>query len=87
MSRHTLAEAQAHLPELIARAAAGEEVVIAPETGLAVMLRAVLDSPPWRGPVDPAKLAWLESLAERPARPCLEHPGEAVSRMRDQDVW
>jgi hypothetical protein len=61
-------------------------VVIAPDPGPAVVLRAVPHKPSWRGPVDQAKLAWLESLAVRPVRPCSEHPGEAVSRMRDQDV-
>jgi antitoxin (DNA-binding transcriptional repressor) of toxin-antitoxin stability system len=77
MSRHSIAEAQARLPELIARAAAGEEVVIANDDGPAVVLSLV---PGGLGPVDPAKLAWLESLAVRPAA---RQADDLVERSRD----
>lgn len=86
MSRHSLAEAQERLPELIARAVAGEEVLIMSKDGPAVVLRLHARGEDCLvGPVDPEKLAWLESLVVTPDKPTTESAGEYVGRMRDED--
>lgn len=79
MSRISLAEAQARLPELVSRAAAGEEIVIAGEDGVEARL-----SVPVARDVDAATLAWLESLTIQPVR--AEYGmDDTLRRSRDED--
>jgi antitoxin (DNA-binding transcriptional repressor) of toxin-antitoxin stability system len=88
MSRHTLAEAQAQLPELIARARAGEEVAIVLEDGATIGLNPIrqagrsLPPPPARGGAE--LLAWLDAVRVGRVVPGAPDAAELVSRMRDE---
>ncbi len=88
MSRHTLAEAQAHRPELIARARAGEEFAIVLEDGATIGLGPMgqpdlsVPPPPARG--GEALLAWLDQVRVGSVLPGGPDAAELVSRMRDE---
>lgn len=82
MSTYSLVEAQAKLPELIARARNGERVVIVEgELELASLTPIAND----RGSrVEPLGLDWLRARLQ--GKPSAEDSGAFVSRMRDE-AW
>jgi prevent-host-death family protein len=89
MSRHSLAEAQQRLPELIARAAAGEEVVITQVDGPPVVLQplaeAVRELPPTPSPGDgKAWVDWFKEVQVGRAVPGAPDAAELVRQMRDE---
>jgi hypothetical protein len=86
ISRHTLAEAQARLPELVARAAAGEEVVIETDSASSVILQfapSAADMPPL--PEDHAEglEQWLRRVRVGTAVPGAPDAAALVREMRD----
>jgi hypothetical protein len=90
MSDHSLIEAQAHLPELAARAKAGEDIVIAMEDGVRLVLRRVprhepVEIPPVPEGNGPEFLAWLDRV--RVGRVVLGSldAAQLVRRMRDEE--
>lgn len=81
MSMHSVADAKAHLSDLIDRALNGEAVVITRHGNPVVELRPVK---PAVRPITKEAIDWLE--ANRPKGPVpTESAGDLVSRMRDED--
>lgn len=80
MSAVTLAEAKAHLSELVERAAAGETVSIT-RRGKPIAKITPLDEP--RKPVD---VAMLRAITEK-MPPQTESAGEFMRRIRDEDRY
>ncbi len=81
MSEHSVAQATAHLSELIDRSLAGEDIVITRHGRPVVELHAVKPTP---RPISDADLDWL---AERRVGkvPATCDAGTLVSRMRDEE--
>lgn len=79
MATYSIAEAQERLPDLLLRAAQGEEVIIATEFGAA----AVHPVPRERGPMTQDDIAWIRAhrvpLGPGPSSV------EIVRQMRDED--
>ncbi len=89
MSRHTLAEAQARLPELIARARAGEEVAIVLEDGATIGLRPDPRSdaiPPVPQDNGEALRRWLALVRGEAPPPGAPDAATLVRQMRDGTV-
>ncbi len=83
MSQHSMTEASAHLPDLIERALAGDQVVITRD-GQPVARLEPLRPPRSPGPVTAADVEWLR--ANLPQRlPLAEDSGSYVSQMRDEE--
>lgn len=90
MSRISLAEAQARLPELISRALAGEEVVVTTDVAAVRLHVEELgdeDVPPAPPPGDAAALlAWLDRVRVPAVAPGAMDAAELVRRMRDEEI-
>ena len=83
MTRHSLAEAQAKLPELIDRVRRGEGVVIT-EGGAAVAeIKPANDAT--ANSLKPIDVSWLEQRLVGQADPN-EDAGALLSRMRDEEA-
>ncbi|MBA4747542.1 MAG: type II toxin-antitoxin system prevent-host-death family antitoxin [Sphingopyxis sp.] len=82
MDNYNIAEAKAHLSDLVARAEAGETVNIMRRGKLAARLVPVNDLPP-RKPIDVAKLRAL--TASLP--PGQQDAADLVREMRDNDRY
>ena len=82
MSDHSIAEAQASLPELIDCALRGEGVVITRDGAPVVELLPIAASPEPR-PITRADIEWLR--AHRVGKVANEDTGTFVSKMRDED--
>jgi hypothetical protein len=90
MSDHSLSEAQARLPELAARAKAGEDIVIAMEDGVRLVLHRVeaeepLEIPPVPEGNGPELLAWLDRIRVGRVAPSSLDAAQLLRRMRDED--
>ena len=83
MSTHTIAEAQEKLPELIARARNGEEVVITDAGKPVARLNGLPKTQPGRQ-ITPEDIEWLDRNRVGTIMPD-EDAGAFVSRMRDED--
>ncbi|NDC58995.1 MAG: type II toxin-antitoxin system prevent-host-death family antitoxin [Alphaproteobacteria bacterium] len=81
MSTYSLPEAQAKLPELIARARNGERVVIAEGDRELASLTPIANDR-GAGPT-PLGVDWLRARLQ--GAPAQEPAGDFVSRMRDED--
>jgi prevent-host-death family protein len=81
MPQHSVADAKAHLSELIDRALAGEAIVITRHGTPVVALKPVARAP---GPVSEADIAWLAS--QRVGRkPADQDAGALLEQLRDDD--
>jgi antitoxin (DNA-binding transcriptional repressor) of toxin-antitoxin stability system len=85
MSRHSLAEAKDNLPELIARAERGEEIVITRD-GREVVRLSVLEPPQKPAPryLTQEAIDWFDKHPPVGIVP-EEDAGTFVSRMRDEE--
>jgi hypothetical protein len=90
MSDHSLIEAQAHLPQLAARAKAGEEIVIAMEDGVRLVLHrlqleAPLEIPPVpAGGHGPEMEAWFRKVRVGRIVPGAPNAAELIRQLRDE---
>ncbi|HEX2257118.1 MAG TPA: type II toxin-antitoxin system prevent-host-death family antitoxin [Afifellaceae bacterium] len=83
MGKHSIAEAEGRLAELIDRALAGEEIVITRDGRQAVALRPVTPVAPAR-PLTQEDMDWL--AARRAGRkPSKIDAGTLLSQMRDEE--
>lgn len=82
MTVYTLAQAMAHLPDLIERARAGEHVVISESGAASVEIKPL---PPRPRPMTDADLAWLNARRVAPMKSLAEDATTLVSRLRDGD--
>lgn len=78
MTTCTIDDATARLPGLVAKAAAGEDIVIAQENGDLVRLVPDEQNPTEPGPVTKAEIAWL-----RANRMTLAEPVDVTALVRD----
>jgi antitoxin (DNA-binding transcriptional repressor) of toxin-antitoxin stability system len=84
MGKHSIAEAEARLAELIDRALGGEEIVITRDGTGGVQLRPVpLEAP--AQPLTPEDVDWLE--ARRVGRMPPEDAATLIRRMRDEEDY
>ena len=81
MSKHNIADAKDHLPELIDRALGGEPVLITRDGQPVIELRPIQTLPRH---VTKADLEWLSARRVSPKWP-VENAGTLLSRMRDED--
>jgi len=81
MSEHSVAQAKAHLSELIDRSLAGEDIVITRHGRPVVELHAVKPAP---RPISDADLDWLAERRMGRVSPSCD-AGELVRQMRDED--
>jgi antitoxin (DNA-binding transcriptional repressor) of toxin-antitoxin stability system len=82
MSKHTIAEAESHFADLVARAERGEEVVITRDGRDVARMEAVRPSVSQK-PISQEAVDWLD--AHRVGEPAAEDAGTFVSRMRDEE--
>ncbi len=81
MSRHSVAEAKNHLPELIARAMRGEDIVITKYGEPVISLQPLRPAP---GPIMPKDMEWLDQIRIRRAKKSLDS-GRLLEKMRDEE--
>jgi antitoxin (DNA-binding transcriptional repressor) of toxin-antitoxin stability system len=89
MSDHSLIEAQVHLPELAARAKAGEEIVIAMEDGVRLVLHRLAredlpEIPPVPERNGPDMEAWFRKVRVGRIVPGAPNAAELIRQMRDE---
>ena len=82
MGKHTVAEAERHFEDLVARAERGEEVIITRDGRDVARIDAIRQAVP-KKPIDQEALDWLD--AHRVGKPAAEDAGTFVSRMRDEE--
>jgi prevent-host-death family protein len=82
MSKHSVAEAKNMLPELIARAERGEEIIVT-RHGHPVVRMSALERAPQ--PITDADLARLAKRRKGRGKILAEDAGTFISRMRDEE--